>query len=71
MPLPNWLFGHDPQKYAYDEFDAVEKAIRTNSIYVPTNVPPAGEQHRVIDFKAEDASPWLKTKEPIRIRAKL
>ncbi|KAF2461171.1 hypothetical protein BDY21DRAFT_140326 [Lineolata rhizophorae] len=60
MPLPNWLFGHDPQKYAYDDFDAAAQAIKNGTTYVPTNLPPPGERHRVNDFKPQDASPWLR-----------
>lgn len=60
MPLPNWLFGHDPQKYAYAEFDKAAEAVQTGGVYTPTNLPPVGIAHRVNDFKAEDASPWLR-----------
>ncbi len=68
MPLPKWLFGHDPQKYAYDEFDIAANAITTGKAYVPTNLPPLGEEHRVSDFDPNEASPWLKGEVPTRAK---
>ncbi|EXJ68175.1 uncharacterized protein A1O5_08790 [Cladophialophora psammophila CBS 110553] len=60
MPLPSWLFGHDPQRYAYEEFDAAASSVQNGTAYVPKNIPPQGQNHRVFDFKVEDASPWVK-----------
>lgn len=60
MPLPKWLFGHDPQAYAYEEFEAAASSIENGTEYAPKNVPPPGQDHRVYDFKAEDASPWVR-----------
>ena len=56
MPNPAWLFAHDPQRYAYDEFDVAAHAVRTGSVYVPTNVPPPEVNHRVSDFKDGQSS---------------
>lgn len=55
MPNPAWLFAHSPQQYAYDEFDLAAHAIETGSAYVPTNVPPPEINHRISDFKDEQA----------------
>ncbi|OQV09305.1 hypothetical protein CLAIMM_13439 [Cladophialophora immunda] len=60
MPLPKWLFGHDPQQYAYDEFDAAASSIVDGTEYVPKNIPPPGQNHRVFDFEVKDASPWIR-----------
>lgn len=69
MPLPAWLFGHDPQGYAYDEFDVAAKAIETGLTYIPTNLPPPGAKHRVSDFDEKSASAWLKGE--VKPRARL
>ncbi|KAF2453533.1 hypothetical protein BDY21DRAFT_417112 [Lineolata rhizophorae] len=55
MPIPGWLFSHSPQKYAYEEFDIAAEAIETGSEYIATNVPPPEVNHRINDFKDEDA----------------
>lgn len=69
MPLPNWLFGHDSQEYAYREFESAASSVENGTEYVPTNIPPPGENHRVYDFKVEDASPWVRGE--VRPRAQL
>lgn len=54
MPRPEWLFGHDPQEYAYEEFDTAATAVVTGSKdYVPRNVPPPGQDHRTGDFSGK------------------
>lgn len=68
MPLPQWLFGHDPQKYAYDEFEVAAEAVENGTEYIPKNVPPKGQNHRVQDFKVETASPWLRGENQQRAR---
>ncbi|KAI1608312.1 hypothetical protein EDD36DRAFT_469720 [Exophiala viscosa] len=68
MPLPAWLFGHDPQGYAYEEFEAAASSIENGTDYIPKNVPPPGQDHRVYDFKAEDASPFLRGETELRAR---
>ena len=68
MPLPAWLFGHDPQSYAYEEYEAAASSIEHGTVYVPTNVPPPGVSHRVSDLDPDKASPWLKGQQPPRAR---
>jgi hypothetical protein len=52
LPQPDWVFSHDPLKYAYEEFDTAAKAVLTGSPYQPRNVPPPGVNHRTNDFDA-------------------
>lgn len=52
MPHPDWLFGHDPQEYAYEEF-------LTIGPYTPRNVPPPGETHRTENFTGKKLKAWL------------
>ena len=68
MPLPQWLFGHDPQKYAYEEFELAASSIENGTVYTPTNIPPPGVSHRVNDFNPEDANPILRGDVPVRAR---
>jgi len=62
LPQPDWIFGHDPQKYAYEEFETAAKAVKTGGPYQPRNVPPPGINHRSNDFDAAKKS--LKDKNP-------
>lgn len=39
MPQPAWLYGADAEKYAYDNAQAVIKAIEEGTRFVSTNVP--------------------------------
>ncbi len=55
MPNPAWLFAHSPQQYAYDEFDFAAHAVETGMNYVPTNVPPPEINHRISDYKEDEA----------------
>jgi hypothetical protein len=50
MPRPDWIFGHDPQEYAYEEFDEAANAVETGCNYTPKNIPPPGVSHRTDDF---------------------
>jgi hypothetical protein len=50
MPRPDWIFGHDPQEYAYEEFHKAANAVKTGCEYVPGNIPPPGVNHRTDDF---------------------
>lgn len=43
MPLPNWLFGHDSQEYAYREFESAASSVENGTEYVPTNIPRQGK----------------------------
>lgn len=54
MPNPGWLFAHNVQQYAYDEFDIAAHAVETGSAYIPTNVPPPEINHRLSDYKQEE-----------------
>nr|ADY16696.1 TqaH [Penicillium aethiopicum] len=42
FPNPDWIFSHDCQSYAYQEFESVVEAIRDGKEYVPTNIPVDG-----------------------------
>ncbi|EXJ68172.1 uncharacterized protein A1O5_08787 [Cladophialophora psammophila CBS 110553] len=42
---PYWLFGGDPEAYAYQSFDEVADCIRNNRDFVPKNVPD-GYRHK-------------------------
>jgi hypothetical protein len=50
MPRPDWIFGHDPQEYAYEEFETAAHAVETGCEYTPRNIPPPGVNHRTDDF---------------------
>lgn len=50
LPQPDWIFGHDPQAYAYMEFETAAKAVETGGEYHPRNIPQAGMNHRKNDF---------------------
>jgi len=50
LPRPDWIFGHDPQAYAYEEFETAAYAVKTGCQYTPRNVPPPGVGHRTDDF---------------------
>jgi hypothetical protein len=62
LPQPEWIFGHDPQKYAYEEFETAAHAVRTGGPYEPRNVPPPGSDTRTHDFDPSKKS--LTTKDP-------
>jgi 2-polyprenyl-6-methoxyphenol hydroxylase-like FAD-dependent oxidoreductase len=53
QPRPNWLFTHDPQAYAYEEFETAANAVLTGCSYQPRNVPDEGSNHRATDFDEE------------------
>lgn len=53
QPRPNWLFNHDPQAYAYEEFEIAANAVLTGCPYKPRNVPDEGSSHRATDFNEE------------------
>ncbi|CAK7222045.1 hypothetical protein SBRCBS47491_004734 [Sporothrix bragantina] len=55
MPRPSWVFSHDSQAYAYDEFRKAADAVRRNAEYTPTNIPPVGVLHRTMDFHRDIA----------------
>ncbi|OQV09312.1 FAD binding domain-containing protein [Cladophialophora immunda] len=59
MPNPAWLFAHNPQDYAYEEFDIAAHAMETGSAYLPTNVPPPEVNHRISDYKEEEGRKLL------------
>lgn len=62
MPRPDWLFGHDPQEYAYEEFATAALAVLTGADdYVPRNVPPKGQSHRTGDFSGKKMKAWKAT----------
>ncbi|OQV09307.1 FAD binding domain-containing protein [Cladophialophora immunda] len=42
---PYWLFGGDPEAYAYEAFDEVVECLNTNQEFVPKNVPE-GYRHK-------------------------
>lgn len=50
LPQPDWIFGHDPQEYAYEEFATAAHAVETGGPYRPRNIPPPGQSHRNNDF---------------------
>jgi hypothetical protein len=50
MPRPDWIFGHDPQEYAYEEFHIAAECIKSGKEYEPKNIPPPGVDHRTDDF---------------------
>ncbi|KIV90849.1 hypothetical protein PV10_05457 [Exophiala mesophila] len=54
MPRPDWIFGFDCQKYAYDEFDKALEAVEKGTEYVPHNIPPDDVNHRTQDFRASE-----------------
>ena len=60
MPRPEWLFGHDPQAYAYEEYETAANAVKTKGPYTPRNIPPPGENHRTGDFTGKKMQAWIK-----------
>ena len=50
LPQPNWIFKHDCQAYAYEEFEKGARSVLTGEAYVPHNVPEIGVNHRTNDF---------------------
>ncbi|KAL4945216.1 hypothetical protein BDV06DRAFT_219604 [Aspergillus oleicola] len=50
QPRPSWLFTHDPQAYAYEEFETAANAVLTGCVYAPRNVPVEGTNHRESNF---------------------
>ncbi|KAI1623341.1 hypothetical protein EDD37DRAFT_634426 [Exophiala viscosa] len=75
MPRPDWLFGHDPQEYAYEEFETAANAVLTGGPYTPRNVPPPGESHRTGDFTGKKIKAWVDydkdRRQDVPLRAKL
>jgi len=61
LPQPDWVFGHDPQLYAYEEFPIAAKAVETGSPYQPRNVPMGDATARTNDFDAAKKSLVTKT----------
>lgn len=53
QPRPNWLFNHDPQAYAYEEFETAANSVLTGCPYKPRNIPEEGSNHRATDFEEE------------------
>lgn len=53
QPRPNWLFNHDPQEYAYEEFETAANAVLTGCAYQPRNVPEDVSNYRTTDFEDE------------------
>ncbi|ROV97852.1 hypothetical protein VSDG_04893 [Cytospora chrysosperma] len=53
QPRPDWLFSHDPQGYAYEEFEVAAHAVLTGCPYQARNVPGKGTNHRGTDFEGE------------------
>lgn len=60
MPRPDWLFGHDPQEYAYEEFLTAAYSFMTGCDYIPRNIPPPGQTHRTGDFSGKKMKAWTK-----------
>jgi hypothetical protein len=56
LPRPEWIFGHKPQAYAYEEFEKAAHSVETGCEYTPRNIPPAGVNHRTDDFDAREKS---------------
>ena len=56
LPQPDWIFGHDPQKYAYEEFAAAAHAVETGCPYQQRNVPMGNTKTRGNDFDAAKKS---------------
>jgi hypothetical protein len=50
MPQPIWLFGHDPEKYAYDKCDEAVESVKTGKAFKSTNTP---EDHVHEDWTVE------------------
>ncbi|KAK5280990.1 hypothetical protein LTR40_005571 [Exophiala xenobiotica] len=61
MPRPDWLFGHDPQEYAYEEFETAAHAVETGCEYIPRNIPRPGQTHRTGDFSGKKLKAWKKS----------
>jgi hypothetical protein len=59
MPRPDWIFGHDSQEYAYEEFETAAHAVRTGCDYAPRNIPPPGVNHRTDDFDGTKVKPSI------------
>lgn len=53
QPRPNWLLNHDPQAYAYEEFETAANSVLTGCAYTPRNIPYEGSNHRATDFEDE------------------
>jgi hypothetical protein len=60
LPQPDWIFGHDPQQYAYEEYQTAAKAVETGGPYKPRNIPSEGENHRSNDFDAAKKNLYVK-----------
>lgn len=57
LPAPAWLFNHDAQTYAYEEFETAARAVETGAPYTPRNVPPPDSNARSNDWKAPEVKP--------------
>jgi hypothetical protein len=54
LPRANWLFNHDPQVYAYEEFSRAAHAVKTGTAYHAKNIPEGGlAAIRTDDFDTE------------------
>ena len=53
LPRPQWIFGHDSQQYAYDEFDKAMNLLERGVEYEPFNIPPKEINHRSRDFRTD------------------
>lgn len=43
---PYWLFGADPEAYAYEVYDEVVDCLRNNKEFVPKKNVPEGYRHK-------------------------
>ncbi|CAK7237852.1 hypothetical protein SEUCBS140593_010163 [Sporothrix eucalyptigena] len=64
IPRPSWVFLHDSQAYAYDEFARAADTVRRGTEYTPTNIPDAGVFHRTMDFHSAIAQQARPTNVP-------
>ncbi|KAI1171109.1 hypothetical protein F4777DRAFT_71132 [Nemania sp. FL0916] len=53
QPRPAWLMNHDPQEYAYEEFEAAAHAVMTGGPYRARNAPEDHSNYRTTDFENE------------------
>lgn len=56
LPRPEWLFGHDSQQYAYNEFETAAECLLTGKTYQPRNVPETVD-YRSNDFDSQKLKP--------------
>lgn len=43
IPQPDWLYGGDPERYSYENYDAVVEHIEKGTPFKNTNIPPGYE----------------------------